>query len=51
MASRKAKATSFEKGHAKLPGSGRKPGVPNKTTQDLKDAILESASQLGYLKP
>jgi len=25
-------------------------GTPNKTTQDLKDALLESASLLGYLK-
>jgi hypothetical protein len=29
---------------------GRKPGVPNKTTQQLKDAILEAADRLGYLE-
>jgi hypothetical protein len=44
------RATTFKKGIAKVPGSGRKAGTPNKTTQDLKEAILESASMLGHLK-
>ena len=40
--------SKFKKGHAKV--SGRVAGTPNKTTQDLKDAILASAEQLGYIK-
>jgi hypothetical protein len=35
----------------KLPpnaGKGRKPGVPNKTTAALKDAILAAAVAVGY---
>ena len=44
------RATTFKKGIAKVPGSGRKAGTPNKTTQDLKEAILESATMLGHLK-
>jgi hypothetical protein len=42
--------SKFKKGDPRSPTSGRKPGTPNKTTQDLKEAILESASLLGYLK-
>ena len=41
---------TFKKGQPRSPTAGRKAGTPNKTTQDLKDAILESASLLGYLK-
>ena len=44
------RATTFKKGIAKVPGSGRKAGTPSKTTQDLKEAILESATMLGHLK-
>ena len=44
------RATTFKKGIAKVPGSGRKAGTPNKTTQDLKEAILESATMRGHLK-
>jgi hypothetical protein len=29
------------------PGPGRKPGVPNKTTTQLKSAILEAAAEHG----
>ena len=43
-------ARSLKKGLAKVPGSGRRAGTPNKTTQDLKDALLESAALLGHLK-
>ena len=31
----------------KRPGAGRKPGVPNKLTADLKDAILAAAAAAG----
>lgn len=41
----------------KREGAGRKPGVPNKFTAELKDAILQAAEQaggdegiVGYLK-
>ena len=43
-------AARFKKGESRSAGAGRKAGVPNKTTQDLKEAILNSAEQLGYLK-
>jgi hypothetical protein len=46
----KSNATSFKKGHARIPGAGRKPGTPNRTTQQLKDAILEAADRLGYIR-
>ena len=46
----KSNATSFKKGHARVPGAGRKPGTPNRTTQQLKDAILEAADRLGYIR-
>ena len=46
-----------KKGVAKVPGSGRKEGTPNKTTALLKDAILQAAEaagdkegMVGYLK-
>ena len=35
------------KGSPKTPGSGRKKGTPNKTTQLLKDAILRAAQVYG----
>lgn len=40
----------------KRPGAGRKPGVPNKITTELKQAILQAAEEahsdgvVGYLK-
>ena len=43
-------ARSFKKGQKKTGGSGRKAGTLNKTTQQLKDAILEAADRLGYLE-
>ena len=46
----KSNATSFKKGHARVPGAGRQPGTPNRTTQQLKDAILEAADRLGYIR-
>jgi hypothetical protein len=46
----KSNATSFKKGHTRIPGAGRKPGTPNRTTQQLKDAILEAADRLGYIR-
>jgi hypothetical protein len=36
----------FEKGHAKR--GGRKKGVPNKLSRDLKEAIIEAAIASGY---
>ena len=30
-----------------LPGAGRQPGSPNKTTQSLKEALLKAASAAG----
>ena len=35
----------FQKGHAKL--GGRKPGQPNRSTQLLKDTILDAAQRAG----
>ncbi len=35
----------FEKGHKKM--GGRKPGVPNKFTRDLKNAIINAAEHVG----
>ena len=35
------------KGSPKTPGSGRKKGTPNKTTQLLKDAVLNAAAVRG----
>ena len=35
------------KGAPKTPGSGRKKGTPNKTTQLLKDAVLKAAALRG----
>lgn len=37
----------FEKGKPKPPGSGRKPGVPNKTTQSIKAMFEEVVTRLG----
>ncbi|MGO9770726.1 MAG: hypothetical protein ACLPSW_14465 [Roseiarcus sp.] len=34
------------KGH-RVPGSGRKPGVPNKFTRDVKEAIIQAANKAG----
>lgn len=36
----------FEKGHKKM--GGRKPGVPNKFTRDVREAILAAANNLGF---
>jgi collagenase-like PrtC family protease len=33
----------FEKGHAKIPGAGRKPGQIAKTTRDVREAIARFA--------
>ena len=30
--------------------AGRKPGVPNKFTQELKEAILEAAEEVGEVR-
>lgn len=37
--------TSFKKG--RKPGPGRPKGMPNKTTKELKDMILEALSESG----
>jgi hypothetical protein len=37
----------FKKGNKR--GAGRPPGATNKTTQILKDALLNAASELGFL--
>ncbi len=41
----------------RVPGSGRKPGVPNKFTRDIKEALIQAANAaggaealVGYLK-
>ena len=39
--------TSFKAGHAKLERSGRKRGVPNKLTADIKEAIVTAYTMLG----
>jgi hypothetical protein len=36
-----------KKGVAKVPGSGRKEGTPNKTTALLKDAVIQAATKAG----
>jgi hypothetical protein len=38
----------FKKGNKR--GAGRPPGATNKTTQILKDALLNAASELGFLE-
>jgi hypothetical protein len=50
MALKSPPANGFKKGQKKPEGSGRKAGVLNKATLDLKEALLESASLLGYLR-
>jgi hypothetical protein len=40
----------FEKGQPRPANAGRKAGVPNRTTQILKDAILMAAELTGYDK-
>lgn len=35
------------KGSKKTPGSGRKPGTPNKATATVKSAVLEAFERLG----
>jgi hypothetical protein len=42
-------SNGFKKGHRRIDGSGRKPGTPNKTTQNLKDALLIAAERLGHI--
>jgi hypothetical protein len=39
-----------QKGRPKTPGSGRKKGVPNKTTAALKDMILKALDESGGVK-
>jgi hypothetical protein len=38
---------SFKAGHAKIENSGRKRGVPNKLTADIKEAIVVACTMLG----
>jgi hypothetical protein len=44
----KIKDTRFKKGMRRLPGAGRKPGVPNRLTVALKDAIITAAELAGH---
>lgn len=37
--------TTFEKGHAKIDGAGRKSGVPNKVTAEAKHLILMAVDE------
>ena len=39
----------FKKGHKKIEGSGRKPGQQNRTTEDLKQALLNAATSVGFI--
>lgn len=40
---------AFQKGH-KTPGPGRPKGIPNKSTQALKDMILQALDESGGVK-
>lgn len=44
---RPAPRTAFKKGMPKPPNSGRKKGVQNKFTRDMKEAFLEAFNKLG----
>ena len=37
----------FQKGAPRPPGAGRKKGVPNRTTIELREAILQAVDQTG----
>jgi hypothetical protein len=37
----------FQAGHSKVPGSGRRKGVPNRRSALLRDAILDAAALAG----
>ena len=39
---------AFKKGHKKV--GGRKPGARNNLTTDLKDALLEAATRVGFVR-
>ena len=43
-------ASSFKKGQKKVEGSGRKPGQRNIVTKDMKEALLEAASRVGFIR-
>lgn len=45
MAKRKAPRTAFKKGHKKV--GGRKKGVQNKFTRDIKEAVLNAFGRVG----
>ena len=47
MKNNQNKSVPRGKNGGKRPGAGRKPGVPNKVTALLKDAILEAATLAG----
>lgn len=53
MTKRKAKTQAttrrggFQPGQPRPPGAGRKKGVPNKFTRDVKQAILDALEELG----
>lgn len=44
---RSAPRTAFKPGHVKLPNSGRKKGIPNKVTTDMRRAVLNAFEKLG----
>ena len=46
MTQAKENRKSFKKGKPKT--GGRKPGVPNKLTREIKEAILAGGEQVGY---
>lgn len=39
----------FKKGHKKIEGSGRKPGQQNRVSDDLKQALLNAATRVGFI--
>lgn len=43
----KAKRTGFKKGDPKPPSAGRRKGTPNKTTTELKKAIMNAFHKVG----
>jgi hypothetical protein len=40
----------FQKGHARLPGAGRKPGQANYVTRDIRQLIREAAAETGFIE-